>query len=221
MGMFFLLIWFILFSLRKDVRREMLIMSLIFGFCGPLADSLYYKDWWLPLTIMNTTVSFEAFIVGFCLGGIIAVIYEETFKDRLKIKRENRKERKKEFSLFIITLILIGLIFFGTYYIFDFNSLYATIFAMLIPTLFIWIKRRDLIKVSLISGLLTLSAAIAVYSILIFIAPNWITFFYKFKNVPAIVLFNVPIDDFIWYFLGGCLVAPLYPFWVKGKLIRI
>ena len=49
-----LIIWFTLFICRKDSRKEMLIISLIFGVTGPLVESVYIKDWWVPLTITNT-----------------------------------------------------------------------------------------------------------------------------------------------------------------------
>ncbi|MEK9176159.1 MAG: lycopene cyclase domain-containing protein [Patescibacteria group bacterium] len=221
MGGLFFIVWLILFLIRKDTRREMLLMSLIFGLAGPLTDVLYYKDWWSPLTVTNSVISFEAFFVGFSLGGIISVLYEEIFKDHLREKRRDKRRKRIDTETFLIILIIMGVIFFGSYFLLGLNSLIATILAMTIPTLFIWFKRKDLMKVSLLSGVLTLSLAVMVYSLLDLITPDWVNVFWHFKNVPTLIILNVPIDDIIWYFLAGCLIAPLYPFWHEGKLIKI
>lgn len=221
MGILFFFIWLILFLKRHDIRKEMLIMSLIFGLAGPLTDVLYYKDWWSPLTITNSVISLEAFIVGFSLGGIISVIYEEIFKDHLKEKRKDKKRRKLDTGIFFAILIVTGGIFFGSHFLLGLNSLIATILAMTIPTIFIWFKRKDLIRVSLLSGILTLSLAVMVYSLLEFFTPNWVNAFWQFKNISELTVLNVPVDDVIWYFLAGCFIAPLYPFWHEGKFIKI
>jgi len=52
------------------------------------------------------------------------------------------------------------------------------------------------------------------------LTPGWIHAFWIFKNVPDIVIFNLPIDDIIWYFLAGLFIGPLYEYWKEGKLIN-
>jgi len=69
MGLVFAVIWIALFLWRRDTRKEMLIMSSIFGLAGPVADILYTQDWWAPQTITNTAIGFEAVLVGFMIGG--------------------------------------------------------------------------------------------------------------------------------------------------------
>jgi len=44
--------------------------------------------------------------------------------------------------------------------------------------------------------------------------------FWYFKNIPNIVIFSVPLDDFIWYFLAGAFIGPLYEFWQEARLIK-
>ena len=58
MGVIFAVLWAILFIWRKDTRKEMLLMSGIFGFAGPIADLLYTIDWWNPLTLSGTRIGF-------------------------------------------------------------------------------------------------------------------------------------------------------------------
>jgi hypothetical protein len=219
MALVFLAIWLALFIWRKNTRKEMMIMSLIFAFAGPLADILYTKDWWLPLTLTNTAIGPEAILVGFMIGGIASVIYEDIFKKRLKIRKVSKtKEAQRNFSfLFIISISVI--LFFGSFYLLKFNSLVATILALIVPTIIIWIKRKDLILDSLATGVFLVIVASLVYSVLEFLTPGWIHAFWFFKNVPDIIIFNLPVDDIIWYFLAGLFIGPLYEYWQESKLV--
>lgn len=221
MGFLFSFIWLLLFLIRKDIRKEMLIMSLIFGLAGPLTDVLYFKDWWHPLTFTNSWISFEAFIVGFMIGGISSVIYEEIFKDRLKQIRVNKKKRERDNKNFILILFLTAALLYMGFYLFNLNTLISTIIALIIPVSIIWFRRKDLIIVSFISGLLLLIVAVFVYSMLQFLTPGWVNEFWFFKNVPRVIILNVPVDDIIWYLLTGIYIGPLYPFWHEGKFVKI
>jgi hypothetical protein len=218
MGIIFLTIWLVLFIWRKNTRKQMIIMSSIFAFAGPLADILYTKDWWKPLTLTNTSIGPEALFVGFMIGGIASVIYEDFFKKKVMIRKVSEAKEQKRNMNFILLMAVAISIFFGSFYLFRFNSLIATILALAIPTGFVWIKRRDLIIDSLASGVLLVLVASIVYTILNFLTPGWISAFWFFKNVPDIIILNLPLDDIIWYFLAGLFIGPLYEFWREGKL---
>lgn len=219
MGLVFLVFWLALFIWKKDIRKEMLIMSIIFAFAGPLADILYTQDWWHPSTLTNTPIGLEAFFVGFMIGGIASVIYEDIFKKKLKIRKVSKtKEVKSNFG-FLFILSISAVLFFGTFYLLKFNSLIATIIALLIPTVIIWIKRKDLIIDSLATGVLLVIVASLIYTVLEFLTPGWIYAFWYFKNIPNIIIFSLPLDDIIWYFLAGLFIGPLYEYWQEGRLI--
>jgi len=220
MALVFLAIWLALFIWRKNTRKEMLLMSLIFAFSGPLAEIAYTQDWWHPLTLTNTVIGPEAILVGFMIGGIASVIYEDVFKKKLKIRKVSKtKKTQRNFSfLFIFSISVI--LFFGSFYLLKFNSLVATILALLVPTIMIWIKRKDLILDSLATGIFLVIVASFVYSVLEFLTPGWIHAFWFFKNVPDIIIFNLPLDDIIWYFLAGLFIGPLYEYWQEGKVTK-
>ena len=220
MGVIFLAIWLALFIWRKSTRKEMVIMSAIFAFAGPIADVLYTRDWWHPLTLTKTAVGPESILVAFMIGGIASVVYEDVFKKRLRIyKVDETKEVREDFALFLI-LAISAVLFFGVSYIMKFNSLIATITALLIPTIVIWVRRKDLIIDSLGTGVLLVIIASLVYTILEFLTPGWISAFWYFKNVPHIIVGNLPLDDLIWYFLAGLFIGPLYEYWQEGKLVK-
>jgi hypothetical protein len=182
-------IWIFFFVTRKNIRKEMLILSLIFGIPGPLAAYVHLIDWWRPINIIGTSVGIEDFLFGFCMGGIAGVIYEYIFNKRVKIK----KHKTKNFN-FIFLLGLMFLIYFGLALILKLNTFASAILSFSIPTLIIWIKRRDLIKNSIISGLLLLIMAILGYNLLNLITPRFFDAFWKFENIGKIIIFNIPLE---------------------------
>lgn len=221
MGITLFFIWLPLFIVRKDTRKEMLTMSLIFGFAGPLADLAYFRDWWKPITMNNSWFSIEAILVAAMIGGISSILYEEIFRDRLVRLRTKKINTGHNKIAFIALIALTAFLFYFCYFMFRLNSFYSTIITFIIPTLIVWYKRRDLIITSLLSGILLLSVAVAVYTVLEFLTPGWITEFWYFNNTPRIIICNLPIDDIAWYLLGGMYIGPLYPFWRSEKLIKI
>ena len=60
-----------------------------------------------------------------------------------------------------------------------------------------------------------------VYTIIEILTPGWINAFWQFKNVPNIILFNLPLDDLIWYFLAGIYIGPLYEYWQESKILNL
>ncbi|MEK6933893.1 MAG: hypothetical protein AABW75_03390 [Nanoarchaeota archaeon] len=135
-----LFVWIFLFFWRRNLRKEMLVMSLLIGFLGLFLGLIYTLDWWHPLTITKTIIGFEDFIFGFSLGGTSAVIYEAVFKKRIKIRKIRRKEeiRQNYNFLFLFTSSLILFLFF--FYTLRLNSFYSSIIGLLIPILFTLVK---------------------------------------------------------------------------------
>jgi len=216
----FFVVWMLLFILRKPNRKPMLIMSVIFAFVGPLVDTVYTLDWWKPETITQTMVGPEAILVGFMIGGIAAVIYEGVFKRKIKVRKTSKIRKQARNINFLLMIALAGALFFGSFYFLKLNSLIATIIALVIPAAIICIKRKDLIPDSLVTGVLLVGVAMLVYTAVELMTPGWVHAFWYFKNVPDIIILNVPIDDIIWYFVAGMFVGPLYEYWQEGKLVK-
>jgi hypothetical protein len=220
LGLLFLVIWFILFFIRKDTRRELLIISFVFGVGGILVEPIYLKDWWQPLTITGTPVGIEDFLFGFTIGGIASIIYEVIFYKRTKkAKTLQTLTRKHKFDTFIV--LLLPIIFFGTNIIFNLNTLNASILGFAVPLIIIYFRRKDLIKDSLLSGVILLLLAFIIYSVVEIFSPGWVTHFWTFENVPPIIFWNVPIDDLIWYILAGAFIGVIYEFVQDSPVFRL
>ena len=214
------IVWAILYKFRKDTRKEMLLISGIFGIAGLFVDPVYFKDWWHPLTITNTMPGIESFIFGFTVGGIASIIYEEVFLKRVKVRKARKKEEiKKDERLFIICFLLAAL-FFGFFYLLGFNSFYASFPAFFIPIFIIWFKRRDLILDSLFSAVLLTIISFIFYIIPEMITPGWIASAWNFNTISGITILKIPIEDLIWFFLTGLYIGPLYEYWRGGRVVK-
>jgi len=220
MDLLFLAFWLFLFLRRKDTRKEILTISLIFGVAGPLAETVYTQDWWSPLTITGTKVGIEDFLFPFMVGGIAAVIFEFVFKKRARDKKAGKNQQRKRNLNLLLLLLILAVLFFGSFYLLKLNSLYSSIIAFVLPIGIIYFKRPDLIVNSIISGILLLVVVVAVYSLLEYLTPGWVREFWYFKNIPEVILFNLPLDDLIWYFLFGLFIGPLYEYWQEAKLVK-
>jgi multisubunit Na+/H+ antiporter MnhB subunit len=98
---------------------------------------------------------------------------------------------------------------------------FTTITAIfLLILLGIYIKRKDLIIDSLISGVLMLIIASITYILVNLITPDWVYQFWYFSNFPKMIILDLPIDDIIFYFLFGATIAPLYEYWLEGKIVN-
>ena len=220
MGLLFLVVWLGLFIWRRDIRREMLIISVIFGFIGPFVELVFTIDWWSPNFLFGFShAGFEDVLFGFVCVGIAAVVYEVFFNKRLKIHRVSDGGGFRRNFIFVFILFLALFLFFIFFFFFVFYSFYSSIFGGVIPIFIIWFLRRDLIVNSLASGLILVVITFFVYSVLEFLTPGWVFAFWHFSNVPKIIIFNVPVDDLVWYFLAGLFIGPLYEFWQESKLV--
>ena len=213
-----LTIWFILFSIRKDIRKEMIIISILFGFVGLIAQYVYTIDWWFPLTITNTRIGIEDFIFGFAVAGIASVVYEEIFKKNINIRKVNKNLEKIRNFNFIILLSSLLILLFGSIFILKLNSFYASIIAFILPTAYIWYKRNDLIFDSLASGFLLMVISFLAFLIPELITPGWVESAWYLENLSGILLLKVPLEDLIWFFLVGMFIGPLYEFYKEGIL---
>ncbi len=219
MDILFLGVWLGLFFARSDYRREMLILSILCGIGGPVTEYFYIKDWWHPLTVTGTLIGFEDVFYAFVSGGISAVIYKfvarkVNSKPGIKL-RKVLKERR-----FQVTVLVGTICFIGGYFVFHINTFLLSMGTQAVILFYIFVlnKRIDLIKPALFTGLLTVVGASFVYTMMNFLTPGWIEEFWYFKNVPHIILLNVPIDDICWYFLVGGSLGIYYEFWTQTKI---
>lgn len=213
------LIWIILFYYRKDLRKEMWIMGIIFGIAGLIMEALFYtKDWWNPPTITGSLIGIEDFLFGFGIAGVSAVIYEEVFRKRLVSRKKMKHPHTKQLS-FLILLSIISFSF--SFYILNYNSFISGLVATLIPLFIIYIIRPDLILDSLVSGFIIVIIAFIDFAILNIIKPNFVYSWWLLDQLTGIVFLGVPLEDIIWFLTTGMYIGCIYEFWQGERLKSI
>jgi len=194
--------WIIFFIFRKDLRREMLIMSFLAAPLG-LFDFLYVPTYWIPQTYLNLPVGIEGIIFSFLIGGIASVSFAEmTHK---KIQKINKYHIHVSVFLFALVLPLVMLINYFSF----FNIAIAMYIALLTGIALIILVRRDLLKASIFGGF---NFGI-IYSISFIL---WINLFpagkdwFVLDGLPKIYLLSAPIYELIFAFLFGAYWGILY-----------
>jgi len=207
-NLIFGLFWFVLFLLRKDLRREMLTMSLIGGSLFPLA-LIYLPDYWNPEYIVDGLVlGIEDFLFAFFIAGIGATIYETLFRKTHSLCACRKMNPKRLISIIIVAITtLLGLTF-----IFKLNSIYSSYVAFLVIFAYMVYFRRDLFWQAIISGFSVGLIMFVFYQIWIGIYPGIIEHWWKLQNISGILVFGTPLEEILWGFTWGLVGGVIYEF---------
>jgi len=203
-------IWLIIFSIRRDLRKEMIILGIFIGSAAPIFEFLWFtKDYWHPFTYVSKfSFTLQEFLFGFLLGGISSVIYETIFNKK-KIKGKIR------FSFFLLSVIILFASFYIFTSIFKLNSIYSNFIGFGIIIIITLFAKPNLIKDLLISGLSIGIISFLGYTILLKIYPNLIEDWWIMENISGSLINKVPLEELVWFCLFGMTTGILYEFWKK------
>lgn len=212
----FCLIWATLFLIRKDLRKEMLLVGIFIGLLSVLTSYFWWTiDWWRPATITGTIVGVEDFLMGFTAGGIMSVIY--------KVIRNDSSYNRYKFKFYKLSTIILMLFMAGATtwltFVIGLTTFWSSLIAMLSVALFIMYVRRDLIVDSVVSGLAMMIISISFYLVASGISNTWVNSTYLHGLSGARVA-NIPIEEFVFWFLAGMWVGPIYEYALGKKLRR-
>jgi Lycopene cyclase len=200
--------WLILFILRKDSRKKMLIMSLaVLAFA--FFDYLSRPGYWHPPTFFSVPIGIEGVLFGFSFGGVASVIYPVE-KNKRQVK--HGIDIKNIAALSPVLIISVGL-----YLLFDVNMMISLPLGILAGCLLIMIIRRDLVKRLLYSGLyfgLLYPFVLGVWFMLFPQGLEW----WNLEIYGGIAILNVPLGEVLFGFLFGAFWGVLYEFVFGYKL---
>jgi len=214
-SLLFFIVWCLFFYLRKDLRKEMLVMSLLILPLGPISEYWYFKDYWQPDLLLPWLINIEDLIFAWSIGGIGAVVYEIFFN---KINYKRRNPKKLPVLALFFGIIILSLIA-GEYY--KINSIYSSSFGFLIIGLIILLRRRDVWKDLIFSGFFVALIMFIIYSFLLpqlpacYLDRIWLLH----GTVHGYKIFNlIPLTEMIWGFSWGIAIGSLYEFWQGYRL---
>ncbi len=201
----FCILWLLFFFTKPKLRREMVSMSLLIGVASVATSYLWWtKDWWRPATLMGTIVGIEDFVMGFTSGGIMSIVYNFIFNPKIL---DNRFPVSKLLPIFMIALMT-----FLTSFIFVFfgvSSFWASLIAMSVTILLIICLRKDLLIDAIVSGIAMLLISILFYGPIVTLSETWIDATYL-NGLSGMRLWNVPVEEFVFWFIAGMWVGPFY-----------
>jgi Lycopene cyclase len=198
-SLIFLLVWIVLYILRPDLRRRMLLFSLIITPLGPLSEFWFLRDYWGRPTITGTPAGIEDAIFAFAIGGIAYGIYKVFFKMSLPEGQEGPRRGWLVAAFFVIILIPLLLLtdLLGV------NSIFSSTLSLFLIAVLIWILRPDLLKPSLVSGLLVVILFFLVYKAMQVIFPGAIEYWCMGCNPTGLRISGINVEELLWDFCWG------------------
>lgn len=191
----FIVTWTILFVIRKDLRKEMLVMSLIATPLG-LFDLWAVPLYWQPQTLYNIPVGIEGLLYSFALGGITAVLYSEVAHKRLQQVHKYHK------TAALIVFAATAAIFLPLALAKVANPaviIYIALLSGIGVTLYF---RKDLVKSALIGAFCFGILYFVLIKIWLLLFPDAVDWF-VFQGLPPVRLLGVPM----WELLFGIIFA--------------
>ncbi|MCD4811720.1 lycopene cyclase domain-containing protein [bacterium] len=211
----FLPIWILLF-VKKENRKDMLLVGILAGIMAIIADELYSsKDYWNPVSIFSK-FPFESFYYGFIFGGIGTEFYELVFG--------KRNSKKRMYSTRIIWLLIFAIItvlsFVVTVNILGLNSVIACLVAPLINGVIVAVIRKDLFIPQLWNGLFIMTLTFIMFQVLLLINSNLFSEYWMLENLSQIFLLNIPLEEYLFGFFVGFGTCNLYEFLFGYSIVK-
>jgi len=212
-GLMMLCVWITLFILRKDLRREMIIMSLIAAPLG-LFDFIAVPLYWEPVTMFGSLYNIENILYTFSLGGISAVLYTEVAR---KAPRHMHTWHKSAALIVgaVTIAVLVTFVLQGR-----FNPavvLYLGLLSGLAVSLYL---RPDLVRGTIIGALC--------FGVIYFTALKiWMTIFpgavewFAFVGMPQIYVWGIPLWELTFGIIFAAYWGNIYEILFGYRLVNL
>lgn len=198
-SLIFLFLWIIFYILRPDLRRRMLIFSLIVTPLGPLSEIWFLRDYWRRPTITGYPISIEDAIFAFAIGGIAYSIHK-IFFNMTAVPSEDQPQRGwLVIAFFVITFLPLVLLTD----LLHVNSIFSSTLSLFLIAVLTWVLRPDLLKSSIVSGLLIVVLFFFVYKGMQVIFPGAIEYWCTGCNPSGLRLSGINLEELLWDFAWG------------------
>jgi len=198
-SLIFLVIWVIFYLLRPDLRRPMLIFSLLITPLGPFSEVWFLKDYWRRPTITGYPISVEDAIFAFASAGIVYGIYKIFFRMNV-VQGDEASGRAWLVIAYILLTVLPLLIFTDLLHV---NSIFSSALSFFLIAILIWVLRPNLRKPSLLSGVLILILFFLVYKVMQVMFPGAIEYWCTGCNPLGVRISGINLEELVWDFSWG------------------
>lgn len=200
--------WLFFYILRTDLRKKILLSSIIGGILG-ITEIFFVPNYWNPqfqtIKIFNN-LFLESFIFAFFLAGFSSVLYQFIFKKSLF---ETQKIKPK--------LLLIPPIIFLLHLIIpQINVMVFSFGSMLMGALLFYLSDKKLGWPILLNGLFVLTFFLITYIIFWQLFPS-LVISYNYKTLIKISIFGIPIEELLFFFAIGTNFCLIYEILSNSK----
>lgn len=217
-----LVIWGIVYVTQKEIRKEMLKMSLVTMPFG-LTEPLFVPEYWLPPSLFDlaekTGFDIESLIFSFAIGGIGTVLYNLIFKQGLaEIPHSERSHNRHRLHIYI--LFIPVLVFFILAVFTSLNHIYCSIIALFIGALATLYCRPDLKAKIWVGGVLFTVLYFIYFGSILPFYPQYVELFWNLDNLTHILVLGIPIEELLFAFTFGMYWSGLYEHIYWRKLVK-
>ncbi|OGF27161.1 hypothetical protein A2331_00205 [Candidatus Falkowbacteria bacterium RIFOXYB2_FULL_34_18] len=206
-ALLFFVYWLYFWIRFGDNRRQMIVFSIVFAILGPISGIAWFtKDWWYPDTILGYRTGIEDILLGFSNGGVASVVFLFFYQEKENIN--TKINIFKGFFPLILIILVTTVVFIFT----PINSFYSNCFGIVVALAYVFWRRPDLFRISLLSGILMMIISAPIYLLLVYISPGWVERTWMLDKLSGIVWLGAPIEDLIWYFFVGASISTMYPY---------
>lgn len=211
-ALFFLGIWFVLFTFVRKSRKPMLWSSLALGLAGPISEYWHVKDYWSPTYILkiqidNWIFGVEDYLFAFAFAGLCTGIFD------LLARKSGQDELPRFNPMGFIGLVLLGLacmlVMGGLVVFLRLNSLHAIVVAFLISAGVILVRRPKWIVAAMQSAFIAAGVMWIFYAgFFLRLFPGIVAEWWNVVALSGLSLGAVPIEEVIWAWAIALFAGP-------------
>ena len=215
------LVWLVLYFHRKDLRYEMIFVSLLFLPFG-LTQPLFVPEYWNPTVLYKFFGLFdiESLMHTFFIGGIAASLYEEFFGYFLVRPRGAHAPRHHAYVVYG-TLIISGVVLVAVKFYTSLSVLEAWFAIVVLLAPYFLAVRPDLIKPSALAGVTFMALYVGILLFVNFVfGGNFILHEWNFQGLWGQFIFGIPLEEYVYGFFLGMIFGTVYEEIKNIKLFR-
>ena len=207
----FLIPWIVLYVWRPAFRGEMLYVSLGTSLLG-LTEPIFVPEYWNPPSLFElaqrTGFDIESLIFCFAIGGIGAVLYNALARRELApVPHHERHNGRHRFHKLALASPFLA---FPILYLLPWNSIYAGIAALAVGGIANMLCRPDLLRNTLLGGVLFLGLYAIFMLALRFTAPGYIETVWNLPALSGVAVGGVPVEELLFGFAFGLYWSGVY-----------
>ena len=207
----FVAVWALLFVLNSHRRRPMWRTSLVTALFG-ITEPLFVPEYWNPPSLFElaqrTGFDIESFIFAFAVGGIGMILYATLIRRKLvPVAAEHRGERRHRFH----RLALVGpLVMLVPGFLLPWNPIYPSLLALALGALAAALCRPDLLRNTLVGGVLFLGLYAVFMLGLRWFAPGYIEAVWNLPALRGGLVYGIPVEELLFGLTFGMYWSGVY-----------